>query len=328
MWVVFLSRYGVSLVFEVLPKIYFLVAVISLIAFVQYFISPTLWGLLDYSSSNLEWASSLSFEKYSVFFRASSLAGSPQVLSLLCALIFALVIVDVNVSKGARLIYAPLILGAGIITGSKAAIVLVAIGVGWLAVSIFAVRRRKRAALTLAGIIAFSVVMFFIYFEEIVAVAPVVDRVLDLQAALEQESRDSRVDRLIQIFSNTNPLIGYGYTTSLFTDVTGYRAAESYIGKLYFHFGIFPVAALLVLLGSAFFVRQHIQKDLVRLTVVMVFTSMWVSTAFEATLLFPIWGILVAGCMSLWRDTRYEPKDCFIVPVRVGQPRWEEGRPR
>jgi hypothetical protein len=66
---------------------YQLLLVLTAIAYAQYFFSPTLWGLLPLEHSTLtEWSEGKSFQEYAVFYRATSLLGSPQVWGLYAAL--------------------------------------------------------------------------------------------------------------------------------------------------------------------------------------------------------------------------------------------------
>lgn len=69
-------------------KVWFkLLLILTVIAFFQYFFSPTLWGIIPVDFSTLtSWSEGKSFEEYAVFYRATSLLGSPQVWGLYSAL--------------------------------------------------------------------------------------------------------------------------------------------------------------------------------------------------------------------------------------------------
>jgi hypothetical protein len=297
-WIILLSRYGVSLVFDVLPQVYFLVAVVSVVALIQYFLSPTLWGLINYSSLSLQWASNIDFEGYSTFFRVSSLVGSPQVLSVLCAFFAILLILDPSVRIIIKIIYLILYFAAGLLTGSKATLFLITIALSLMFITSFVLGGVKRSFIMATVTILFFAILIAIFYEEIVTISPVIGRVFDIQAAIEQEQGDSRFQRLVISFATTNPLVGHGYTQQLFSTITGFRAAESFLAKMYFHFGLLPVIALLFFLLSAITRSSGQHVRMIRFTVIIVFTSMWITTALEATILFPIWGILIAGLMS------------------------------
>jgi hypothetical protein len=301
-WSVLFARYGPELVFGFIRQSYPIVIVVALLAYGQYFLSPTLWGWVNYESMSQQWASSMDYDEYSVFFRASSLIGSPQVLSVFCSLWASVFLMDKDLSFPSKAVGIGIVLGAGMLSGGKAGLLLILLLLGFLLVSSLFTRklRLSRFPSVIAAILA--LVMASMYISKFTEQIPVIVRIFDIQGAIIQESNDSRIGRIVSIFSETNPLFGHGYTFRLFAEATGYRAAESYIAKLYFHFGFLPVLALLIVLIVGSCAAKGPHAKLIRAIIVMLFASMWLSTAFEATVLFPFWGVIVAGCFSYSRQ--------------------------
>lgn len=304
-WMIMLGRYDQKLIIDLLPFIYHMAVLIALLSYVQFFLSPNLWGVLNFSSSALEWASTQEFEEYSTYFRATSLVGSPQVLGLFCPLIAAILIHDSRIGFVLKGIYLTILLGASLLTASKASLVLYMI-----LVAILMIRHRGAGAnsklhigaqlLIVALILILSILIFYIS-----TYVPIIERVFDLQAAIDQESRDSRLHRLLVTVTNTNPFIGNGYSQRLFSDLTGYPAAESYIGKLYFHYGIVPVFALLSVVYWSYKNSAGFEQFTSKLIVLLVFVSLWMSTAFESPVFFPVWGVLICGLFSRSRTSLF-----------------------
>mgnify|MGYP006988474538 FL=1 len=145
----------------------------------------------------------------------------------------------------------------------------------------------------------------FILISDIITYIPILERVFDLQGAIDQEIRDSRIHRLVVTVAQANPLIGNGYSQGLFSDLTGYRAAESYIGKLYFHYGIVPVFALISIFYLSYKNSGRFGQFTLKVIVLLVFVSLWMSTAFESPVFFPVWGVLICGLFSRSRKSLF-----------------------
>ena len=298
-WLVMFARYSPLVFFSILPTIYFLVTVVAVLSFMQFFLSPTLWGLLEYPSQSLEWASGSDFDSYKVYFRASSLLGSPQVLSLVCATFTVLVVVDSAVRPALKLLYVPVILGGAFLSGSKAVVFLLGIAfVVMFIAKVFKGNINKSRVFLLAIAVPAVIWIVHLFFEQIISIVPTSQRMFDLHGAIVQEQGDSRIDRFIRSFSETNPLVGHGYTHTMFRDITGFRAAESFIAKLYFHAGILPTLLLVLFFYTAYTKYLGPHKNLIKMGTIVIFSSLFVSTALESTAMYPIWGLIVAGCVS------------------------------
>ena len=304
-WMIMLARHGEKLIIDSLPLIYHIAALIALLAYVQFFLSPTLWGVLNFSSSALEWASAQEFDEYSIYFRVTSLVGSPQVLGLLCPLIAAMLMLDSRIGLFLKVIYLVILLGASLLTASKISLVLLMI-LGAMLI----LRHQDTGAyskLHISTLLSIGAIIFisFILISDIITYIPILERVFDLQGAIDQEIRDSRIHRLVVTVAQANPLIGNGYSQGLFSDLTGYRAAESYIGKLYFHYGIVPVFALISIFYLSYKNSGRFGQFTLKVIVLLVFVSLWMSTAFESPVFFPVWGVLICGLFSRSRKSLF-----------------------
>jgi hypothetical protein len=297
LWICLFARYGRAILQKCMGVFFATHFVIAAIAYIQYFSSPTLWGFLDIESNALMWASEQEFENYSTFFRATSLVGSPQVLAVLMPIFGALCLLSTNKNRLLKICYTTFLFGAGLLSGGKAAGILV--GTALIVWAFLIVRNwRARQVAVVLGVLAVGAgVLFFVDLDSFEGRAPILERVFDFDAAIEQEMFDSRIDRYVEILKSTNPLIGNGYSSHLFSDITGFRAAESYIGKLYFHYGVLPIALLLFLLYRSFYGAHREECRLTRIAAGLVFVSLWVSAAFESTSFFPVWGIILASLL-------------------------------
>ena len=72
---------------QLIYKLRYVVLGTCLLGFIQYYFSPTLWGILDQvDSAQFQYASKLDKDTYSTFLRLTSLWCSPQICGLFCAL--------------------------------------------------------------------------------------------------------------------------------------------------------------------------------------------------------------------------------------------------
>lgn len=295
LWLVCMARFGRRLAFDVIPALLVLSLIVAIIAFLQYFISPTLWGRLDYNSNSLLWAENKSFEEFSLFFRASSLVGSPQVLGVIMPLAAVVLSMQNSVSLLRKSVAIALMIGAGFTSGSKVSIILILLFVALKIGSYIGANRIPKAMLFALPALLIAIITFFLNLDVAKEWLPALERIIDVQAAIEQETRDSRINRFWISIAQTDPLFGNGYTHMLFSDITGYRAAESYLAKLYFSFGILPVLLFIGVLATSIKRASGPQARMIRIIVIMVFAALLFSTAFESTAFFPFWGLILAG---------------------------------
>lgn len=294
-WLICIARFGAKLAFDIIPPVLALSIIIAVIAYVQYFISPSLWGYLQYRSNSLDWSENKSFEEFSLFFRASSLVGSPQVLGVIMPLAAVLLSMQNKIPLIIKIFFGSLILGAGLTSGSKVAVVLVFLFILQRSFFYITSSRIPRGVIFSLPLLLFLSIIILSNLNIASEWIPTVERIIDLQEAITQEKRDSRIDRLIVSFIQTNPFFGNGYSHSLFSEITGFRAAESYLAKLYFSFGILPFFLFIVLITTAMYRSSGPQEQLIKGILLMIFASMFISTAFESTAFFPFWALLIAG---------------------------------
>ena len=293
-WIFAIERYGHAIVIQTLKMLPKVAIIIATLAFIQFFLSPDLFNLLDYRSDSIDWANNLDFQNYKLFFRASSITGSPQVLGALSAFLFiTLICSPFPCNYLSKLIFLSLIFMSGILSGSKVFFVLILVGF----IIKMLLDKKKLIIKTQYFFVGLIFLLLILYFFLNQDTPYAISRIININEFFLQEERDSRLDRIYEILLITDPLIGNGYTKTLFTELTAYNAIESLFLKIFFHFGFFSLIALVSILFFSYINCQGKLKTLIKVTNVLFFISMTLSCAIESPLFFPFWGIIIAGLM-------------------------------
>ena len=293
-WMLYFNKYSINefkyLLIKTLPIVY----CVALLGVIQYFFSPSLFGLLTNVSKGIDWAESTSFSEYIRFFRASSILGSPQVYGLFIAL-YIVILLNVYSVKGFWLKAGFfLLLFSGILSGNKsfffivsAYLIFVFVKAGFL--------QKVLVSGFLILVIASSLLIFPNFsFDEIRAVG----RVTSIDTIVEEEGQDSRLSRYSDIILNANPLIGNLLGSKTNREQVDIEVAESYI------FQIISEAGWLVLLSFSFMLlfavilaHKELMRD-IRPLLLLIYFSMLIVHAFNSPLFFIFWGIIVSSFVN------------------------------
>lgn len=273
---------------EVLSRTLFFSGLVGYFSVLQYFYSPTIFGAIARDSNALIWAENMSFEEYSVFFRASSTLGSPQVLGLFCA--FSIILSLRYRKKLNNINFNFSVLGlllGGVLSASKTFFVIVFLYMLFYLMSKFFSKPKKFFFLISL------VILFFISSSFYSSIVPRLERVFSVSSILEQEKRDSRLQRYHYIIQNTEPVLGNGLGSITNRSIVGLRAAESYVLKLYYETGVFPLFLFLLIFCVIFFCAAYI-SFLDGIIVFLIFLGLIVVHAFESPVFFIFWGYLLS----------------------------------
>ena len=284
-WIVYFSKYSFDDFIELIKKSIPLAYMVAVIGVVQFFLSPDIFGLIEKKSLSINWASEQGFSKYITYFRATSILDSPQVYGLFMALYICIidtVFKNTNFWNNIGMIF---LIFSGLLSGGKVFLLIIVI------YFIF----NKLNIKTITNLIIISGVIFAVL--ELTGAVHVLDRMISIDAILQQESGDSRLDRYLHIIENANPLFGEGLGSAEHGITVGFKAAESYVLKIYYETGFFPTALLLLsLIGSAIIKAPTALKGYKTIILLMIFTMFFVHT-YESPILLMFWGVI----FSLYR---------------------------
>lgn len=270
--------------FDIFSSSLLVSGIIGYLALLQYFFSPTLFGLIGSDSNQMLWADGKSFIEYAPFFRATSTLGSPQVLALFCALTLTLTFRYKKLLKPKVFRFSALGLAiGGALSGGKSFFLIIIM----FFLLIYFRNFVTRIHTFLVGAAILSI--FIILGEMIIDSTPALDRVFSLDSIIEQEQEDSRVGKYLYILNETNPLYGNGLGSITNKSTEGLQAAESYILKIYYEVGIFAVLVFFILCVTSVIKglnRSRTDSLIVCLTIL----GMIIVHAFESPVFIIIWG--------------------------------------
>jgi len=283
-WISVYAGYVPVRYFDIFSSSLLVSGIVGYLALLQYFFSPTLFGLIATDSNQMQWANGKSFIEYAPFFRATSTLGSPQVLGLFCALTLTLSLRYKNFLKPKVFYFSALGLAiGGALTGSKSFFLIVIL---YFLFTLFQNSFTRIRTLLFAGAILLS----FIFFGQMtIDSVPALERVFSLESIVEQEKEDSRIGKYIYILSETNPFYGNGLGSITNKSTEGLRAAESYFLKIYYEVGVFPFLVLIILCFISFIKglnRSRTDSVIIFLTIL----GMFIVHAFESPVFIIIWG--------------------------------------
>ena len=266
--------------------------VIGALGAIQFFYSPLLFGFITASSNSIEWASNASFEIYSVYFRATSTLGSPQVYGLFMAL--AIVLVHSR-SRGRGLyFYAGLsfLFFCGLLSGNKSFLLTLFLYFSWEALTSSISVWKKIigfSLLVLSGVL----ILFFV-----ADYIPVLERLISLDADLFQGGGDARIDRYLEIINRANPLIGNGIGELTNRSVEGIRASESHFLKMYYEAGVLVLSLFVLTLTFALINAIRMGRSDAIAIVFLSMISMVIVHAYDSPVFFIFWGIIISNLTS------------------------------
>lgn len=255
--------------------------IIAVLAIVQYFFSPNLYGFYIADEGMMKWATGSDFERYSAYFRASSLLGSPQILGLSMAL-YLIVFLEYFIKKKNFLdiLLIVLYIIAGSLSGSKSFFVLVGI---YLIVKILMSKSNLSTKFFFLMLIAITIYVLNYYSETL----GFLDRITDTQGVMESERR-GRWARYSFVFDNIS-FIGEG--PGVAQAISGYKrdmnALESYIFQMLYELGIITFLIYIVFICSSIIKSHH------KVMVALIAFSMVYVHAFNSFVFFIFWSLLM-----------------------------------
>ncbi|MEY4316920.1 MAG: hypothetical protein RI902_728 [Pseudomonadota bacterium] len=266
-------------------KLYFLIwyrvlIILTGVAFLQYFFSPTLWGIIptDYSTLT-NWSEGKSFEEYAVFYRATSLLGSPQVWGLYSAL--SIFVLSYRLAGGISIPLQIFLWSGCLLSGNKisAAIMIVLLAMRSV--------RHIKYLLMSAAVIAFA---FTLMGGEEFKNFRVIEHILNIGDIGEQE-QNGRLSIWMYIFGDMNFFLGGGASYVERLSTLHLFVAESYILQSWSEITVlFPLIFMLII-GSQLFARNKYFEH--KVFVFLVLVCAVVSHAFSHPSFIVFWPMLL-----------------------------------
>lgn len=283
-WVSVYSSYWPVRYFDIFSSSLLVSGFIGYLALIQYFFSPTLFGLIPINSNQLIWADGKAFIEYAAFFRATSTLGSPQVLALFCGLTLILSVKYKKLLNPKVFYFSALGLAiGGALSGSKSF---------FLIVILFYLMTHFRNFFSRIGtfLVGGTILLVIIFAGQMAVDAiPALDRVFSLQAILEQENNDSRIDKYMYILTETNPLYGNGLGSITNKSEEGLQAAESYFLKIYYEVGVFPFLIFIIICFISLVKSLNMSRS-DSIIICLTILGMLIVHAFESPVFMIIWG--------------------------------------
>jgi len=297
-WSIYFNKYTTydfkSLIIKIVPIVY----LVGFLGVLQYFFSPTLFGLIDeHHSKGIEWANSMSFGEYVSFFRASSILGSPQVYGLFISLFIILIqILKITTS----FIGIAFLLFAGILSGNKSFLLIIGIYYIYSFLKNNSLLKLKKVLLT----VIFLIITIFINIDN--NDIGTVNRLFNIDKIVQQEEKDSRLERYINIINNNNILIGSGFGTKTDRNDLSLKVAESYIFQILSEVGVIGLIFFLLLIFFSFLqAKNQYFKDM-RILISSIFISMIIVHAFNSPVFYIFWGVIISSYAQKDRKVIYE----------------------
>ena len=265
---------------------YFLLLAITFLAYLQYFFSPTLWSLIPTESSTLfAWSENQSFASYMLYFRGTSILGSPQVWAAFSALSI-LALTAFREKKIGPFVLAFLWFGA-FLSGGKIAVLI------FIMYTSYFLRARFINILYLATFIltGYFLYLFFFDFE----LPRIFEHVTGLSRILEEEE-GGRLSIWAKITSDMNLFFGGGPSYINNLDSKTNLVAESYILQTWVELTIiFPLTFVYLIVRQVYYYRDSLIHIIFYGAVLASTIS---SHAFSHPVFFAIWPLLVSHCQN------------------------------
>lgn len=275
-WFLYFLKGG-AFYLRILYALRFHVLVIALLAFLQFFFSPTLWGVISVESMLIENAGNTDLSQYSLFFRASSILGSPQYLGMFMGL-YSILFYSICEKNLFNYILFFIFIIAALLSGSKSSIMILLL---------FFLYRMFFKGYFLKGLLFLSIVYLFVLFcfENL----PIFTRIKDLEYLLSGEQERTSI---YSYFLSRVNLLGNGMGTiqNILGTNASSRVAESYLLQLLYELGIIP---FVIFMGMI--IKKILSKSLIY-AVILLF-CMAIVHCFNGFVFFIFWGILFSDTL-------------------------------
>lgn len=299
-WTVYYAAFDVKHVPVILRYGIYGLVVSSIIGCIQFFYSPSFFGLLQIDAEFLEWAEKGDFEAYKIFFRAYSTMGSPQVFGLIMAFGVSLCFLLPGIKIFIRIICAVILVAGGILSATKSFILILALFA--IISGIRSIARGAVKSIIMKPLLAFSLLVVV---AQLSSGIPVLERVIEYNAIVSQENEDSRLGRFLYIIQET-PLFGFGAGSQFGRKETGTLAAESYLLYVYYELGFIGVLSLIGLWVSAF--KKSVKRgcEMTTTLLFLLFTSWTFVHAFVHPVFFMMWAVVIGALRGRFRDITFQ----------------------
>jgi hypothetical protein len=288
-WIIFFHKYNMvdfrNLLISTIPIVY----IIALLGIIQFFISPNLFGLLNnHDSLSIAWAAHTKFSKYILFFRSSSVLGSPQVFGLFLAFYF-IIVMNLSYFKNNILnqIGLVLLIFGGILSGDKSfALILIL----YILYRLFKIIKTKK----FFYLISIGLIFLFFNYNWLLKTRQV-GRIININQIIKQEKNDSRINRYRKIILNSNIIIGDGIGVRIFQKDIRLKATESYFIQILSETGIITLFIFLNLLYLSYLLSSKCLFNNVKFLIIAIGISMIFVHAFISPVFFIFWGIILVA---------------------------------
>ena len=265
---------------------YVILIIFTLLAFVQYFINPNLWGVIPRESSTLfDWSYNKPFSVYASYFRATSLLGSPQVWGAFSAI--SIVALNIYKTNGIKTPYQYFLWAGAFLSGGKIVVIIFTMYMIYKLYSNF-------LHIALLGFLVGLCVFLFvdpIYFESI----RVIEHVVMVDGIVEQE-QNGRLKIWVSIISDIHSFFGGGASYIDQLDKSQGMVSESYFIQAWVEATIvLPFILLYIILRQVLLHKRSILHIILYLAIG---GSMIASHAFSHPVFIIIWPFLLSHCRS------------------------------
>ena len=292
-WFIYFQKFSLDDFKLILIKTIPLVYVVAILASIQYFFSPTLFGLIPSDSNALQWAQGLTFSEYHTFFRAFSILGSPQIFGLFIAFYIIIIINIKNKIKNTDKFGIIFLIFSGILSGDKSFLFILIL---YFIYKFFKSNPKKRAKWISVAFFIICVAILSI-FKNTINTYRIIDRVVNAHQIVQQEKIDGRLDRYKMVLhGSSNLLIGNGLGSQLYSkEKQATVVAESYFVQMIFGAGLFVFLSFsMLLLGSYVFANRQFLLD-IRMLLFLMFLSMTFVQTFNSPVFFIFWGVIISS---------------------------------
>ncbi|MFA9395557.1 MAG: hypothetical protein ACERJ1_12720 [Halodesulfovibrio sp.] len=297
-WVVYFSKYP-DFDWSSNSGYFYLISLTAFFGIFQYFFSPDLVGIIPNNLlPHTEPFEEKPFLEYIEFFRASSTTGSPQVYGLIVFL-SAVLFKERSAKVTFHNIIFALLVFSSMLSGSKLVMLLIVMYFSYkMLVS------RKGKFIFFGGLILVTLFASLHLNKKDVLDNVRLSRMLLFQEALQQEARDSRLQRYKYILVDTPVLTGSGAGYYDFNKLRSYNSVESQYFKFYGEYGVIGFILLQAIFLSAILVT-FVNQDKLYIVLVLTYLAGWLVQALESPFFFHIWGVVV------YAHKKYSVKSMF-----------------
>lgn len=265
---------------------YLLLLVITFLAYLQYFFSPTLWSLIPTESSTLfAWSENQPFSSYMLYFRGTSILGSPQVWAAFSALSI-LALTAFREKKIGAFALAFLWFGA-FLSGAKIAVLI------FIMYTFYILRARFINILYLAAFILTGYLLYLFFFE--FELPRIFEHVTGFDRIVGEE-KEGRLSIWANIYSDMNWFLGGGPSYINNLDSKANLVAESFILQTWVELTIiFPLTFVYLIVRQVYYYRD----SLIHIIFYGAILGSTISShAFSHPVFIIMWPLLVNHCKN------------------------------